>query len=397
MHGVNYMNAIILAAGKSSRMYKSGSSLPKGLLSVLGLPNIERTIFMLHMIDVYDIIIAVPFNSIQFDYLAEKYSCTIIHIPLENKNTLSTMNYLIEYIGDSFIVESDVVCCKNIFRIFEHSTYYVMKYDHPECDEWNVITDSDNNILNFEIGTHLTPAIFGISFWIQKDCYLLKEYLKAQLLNGYAEESNFFWDDNILELLGKICLKTYEIASNSACEMNTVSEYQYAIKLCHKMIYSTKEFFDKSYIREKSNNFQICNSQDKEANIYWLEKLFAHYNEKLDLEKPDLYNYWFSFEETVFIVHNVNNQEVAFFSFIIEEEFILLRRLFIDASYRAMGLGKKIISYMQLYALSCNKDLRVNVYDKTAAGFYIYLGAEKIFSTYHWKISKKCEGDTNEQ
>ena len=106
------MNAIILAAGNSSRMYKSGSRLPKGLLPILGIPNIERTIVMLHMIDIHEIIIAVPSHSLQFDYLAEKYSCTIIHVPSDNKNTLTTMNYLIEYINDSFIIEGDVVCLK---------------------------------------------------------------------------------------------------------------------------------------------------------------------------------------------------------------------------------------------------------------------------------------------
>ena len=61
-----------------------------------------------------------------------------------------------------------------------------------------------------------------------------------------------------------------------------------------------------------------------------------------------------------------------------------------------MGIGKEIINYIQLFALSCNKDLRVNVYDKMAAEFYAYLGAEKIFSTYQWKLSRKGEGDTSE-
>ena len=64
------MNAIILAAGNSSRMYESGGKLPKGLLPILSIPNIERTILMLHMIDIYEIIIAVPCHSSQFDYLA---------------------------------------------------------------------------------------------------------------------------------------------------------------------------------------------------------------------------------------------------------------------------------------------------------------------------------------
>ncbi len=390
------MNAIILAAGKSSRMYKSGANLPKGLLPILGIPNIERTILMLHMLDVYEIIIAVPFDSVYFDYLVEKYSCVIIHIPLENKNTLTSMNYLIDYIGDSFIIEGDVVCSKNIFKIFEHSTYYVMNYAHPECDEWNVITDSDNNILNFEIGTHLTPAIFGISFWIQKDCFLLKEYLKAQLQNGHADEKDFFWDDNIIELLGKICLKTYEIAPNTACEMNTVSEYQYAINLCKEMLISPSIYFNNSFIRKNNTNFQICSSNDEEHNLVWLGKLFAYYNEYLDFKGPSLYNYWFNPKEFVFIIKNNKNQEVAFFSLVTEKDFILLRRLFIDFPFRAMGLGKLIISCILLFSLSCNKNLRVNVYDKTAAEFYVYLGAEKLFSTYHWKISREGEGDTNE-
>lgn len=390
------MNAIILAAGKSSRMYNSGLKLPKGLLPILGIPNIERTIIMLHMLDVYEIIIAVPFDSVQFDYLAEKYSCTIIHIPFTNKNTLTTMNYLLEYIGDSFIIEGDVVCAKNIFKVFNHSTYYVMEYAHPEYDEWNVITDSDNNILNFEIGTHLSPAIFGISFWIQEDCFLLKKYIKNQLQNGYAEESDFFWDDNILELLGKICLKTYEIAPNTACEMNTASEYQYAVKLCKEMTIFPNIYFDDSYIRKTNVNFQIYSSKEKEHNLNWLGKLFAYYNEHLDFKESDSYNYWFSPEELVFIIKKGINQEVAFFSLVIEKDFILLRRLFIDCSYRAMGLGKRIISYIRLFTLSCNKELRVNVYDETAAEFYVHLGAEKLFSTYLWKSSRQCEGGTNE-
>lgn len=390
------MNAIILAAGNSSRMYESGGNLPKGLLPILGIPNIERTILMLHMIDIYEIIIAVPFHSSQFDYLAEKYSCTIIHVPPENKNTLTSMNYLLEFIEDSFIIEGDVVCSKNIFRTFEYSTYYVMKYDRPECDEWNVVTDSDDNITRFEIGTHLTPAIFGISFWTKKDCVLLKTHLRLQMQNRHANEVDFFWDDNISELLGKICLKIYEIDSNTACEMNTMSEYQYAIRLCKKMLMFPDIFFNDSHIRKNNTDFLIYSSNDKENNLKWLDRLFAYYNETLVFKESNYYNYWYNPKESVYIIKDNENQEVAFFSFIIEKKFILLRRLFIDSSFRAMGLGKVLLNYLQLFALSCNKELRVNVYDKNAADFYLHMGAEKIFSTYHWKLLENNEGDKDE-
>ncbi len=387
------MNAIILAAGNSSRMYESGGNQPKGLLPILGIPNIERTILMLHMIDIYEIIIAVPFHSLQFDYLTEKYSCTIIHVPPENKNTLTTMNYLLEYIGDSFIIEGDVVCSKNIFRTFENSTYYVMKYMHPECDEWNVVTDSNDNIIKFEIGTHLTPAVFGISFWSQKDCSLLKTHLKMQLQNEYATQTDFFWDDNISELIGKICLKIYEIDSCTACEMNTMSEYKFAISLCTKILNFPDIFFNNSYVRKANINFLICSSNDKGNNLKWLEKLLTLYNETLVLKESNDYNYWFNPKESVYIIKNNDNLEVAFFSFIIEKRFILLRRLFIDPSFRSMGLGKELLNYLQLFALSCNKELRVNVYDEIAEAFYINTGAEKLFSTYYWNINK---GGNNE-
>lgn len=390
------MNAIILAAGNSSRMYESGANLPKGLLSILGIPNIERTILMLHMINIYEIIIAVPFHSSHFDYLTEKYSCTIIHVPSENKNTLTTMNYLLEYIEDSFIIEGDVVCSKNVFRTFEYSTYYVMKYVHPEYDEWNVVTDFSGKIIRFEIGTHLTPAIFGISFWAQKDCQLLKTHLGLQLQNKHANEVDFFWDNNISELLGKICLKTYEIDSNTACEMNTISEYQYAISLCKKTLRFPDIYFNNSYVRKGNINFLICSSKDKENNLKWLEKLFAHYNESLVFKDSNYYDYWYNPKELVYFVKDNENQEIAFFSFIIEKNFILLRRLFIDSSFRTLGLGKELLNYLQLFAKSHNKELRVNVYDELAADFYAHMGAEKLFSTYHWRLLRNNEGDKDE-
>ena len=390
------MNAIILAAGNSTRMYESGATIPKSLLPILRIPNIERTILMLHMLDIYKIIIAVPFHSLQFDYLAEKYSCTIIHIPPESKNTLNSIHYLLEYISDSFIIEADVVCSKNIFRTFKHSTYYVMKYPHPECDEWNVITDSNDNIIRFEIGTHLTAAIFGISFWAQKDCLMLKEYLKLQLQNGNANEADFFWDDNIADLLGKICLKAYEIDSNTACEMNTLLEYQDAISLCKKMLTSPNAYFDNSFIRKANTNFLICSNNDKEKSLKWLEKLFVHYNEISVLKESYNYDYWYSPKESVYILKDDTNQEVAFFSFIIEKKFILLRRLFIDSSFRGIGLGKVILNYLHLFSLSGNKELRVNIYDDAATTFYVHLGAKKLFSSYHWELSGNNEGDKNE-
>ena len=390
------MNAIILAAGKSSRMYESGANLPKGLLPLLSIPNIERTVLMLHMLDIYEIIIAVPAESQEFDYLHTKYSCTIIHIPSTNKNTLTTMNYLIPYIDDSFIIEGDVVCVKNIFRSFEYSTYYVMKYAYPESDEWNVITDPYDNIIGFEIGTHQSPAIFGISFWKQEDCPLLKKYIKTQMQNSNSVDRNFFWDNHINRLFKDICIKAYEISSDAACEMNTFAEYQYAINLCKKMISVPINFFEDVLIRKNNAFFYIKYSENKENNLHWLKKLFAHYHETLDADATFQYYDWYNPQELVFVIKNNTNREIAFFSFIIQRNFILFRRLFIDNCYREIGIGKEIVKYIHLFAISSKKELRVNIYDEKVAGFYEHLGATKIFSTYHWNLPAESKDSDNE-
>ena len=43
------MNAIILAAGKSYRMFQTGGNIHKALLPIQNIPNIERTILILHL------------------------------------------------------------------------------------------------------------------------------------------------------------------------------------------------------------------------------------------------------------------------------------------------------------------------------------------------------------
>lgn len=376
------MNAVILAAGKSSRMYKSGAVLPKGLLPILEIPNIERTIFMLHMLDIYNIVIAVPSDSQEYDYLQGKYLCTVIHIPSDCKNTLRTMNYLIDYIDNTFIIESDVVCTKNVFQIFEHSTYYVMEYANPENDEWNVITDSDKNITGFEIGTHRSPAIFGISFWVHEDCPILIRHLKEKILHTDPNDLDVFWDDYIAELLNDISLKVYEISSAAACEMNTVAEYQYAEHLCMQMILSPECFFNNILIRTNKFVYSIHYNTNTSISLKWLEKLFNYYGETIYLKGDIEYMDWYSLNEHVCLIKDKSDIEIGFFSFAIHQKYILLRRLFIDSSFRKRGIGKKVLYYMQLYAISCKKELRINVYDKNAAKYYKSLGATKLFTTY---------------
>lgn len=53
------MNAIILAAGNSNRMKQDGYSIPKPLLPIFGIPNIERTVILLQEFGVNEITVLI--------------------------------------------------------------------------------------------------------------------------------------------------------------------------------------------------------------------------------------------------------------------------------------------------------------------------------------------------
>lgn len=375
------MNAIILAAGNSLRMYQTGANIHKALLPIQNIPNIERTILMLQFCNITEIIIAVPYECTLFDYLEKKYSCKIVHKKKECANTLHTISGLLAYIDDTFIIEGDVVLAKNIFDIFENSTYYVMKYPNSEIDDWHPILNQDGNISSFQISQANTAAIFGISFWAHRDCPLLISHLMQKIAKSDIRNSDIFWDNDIIEILDKISVKTHEISADAACEMNTYSEYQFAQKICKTAICNNL-FFDKVTLRTKDDFlFRIFHSTDKRKNIYWLTQLFHYYGEEL-LKGNGNYEEFFSPNEQVFII-KINSLEVAFFSFVQQQEYILLRRLYIRSNYRHKHIGTQIVRYIQLYSKFNAKELRVNVYKDNAEKFYKHLGFKLKFKTFN--------------
>ena len=66
-------NALILAAGKSSRFFPFCYNTPKGLLTCKGEGLIVRQIEQLHAAGIDDIVIVVGYMMEQFAYLEEKY------------------------------------------------------------------------------------------------------------------------------------------------------------------------------------------------------------------------------------------------------------------------------------------------------------------------------------
>ena len=73
-------NAIILAAGTSSRFVPLNFEKPKGLLEVKGEVLVERQIRQLIEAGICDITIVVGYKAEMFRYLSDKYGVSIVSV-----------------------------------------------------------------------------------------------------------------------------------------------------------------------------------------------------------------------------------------------------------------------------------------------------------------------------
>ena len=93
-------NAVIMAAGLSSRFVPISYEKPKGLLTVHGEVLIERQIEMLRETGIEDIIVVVGYKKELFFYLEEKYGVEIVvNLDYAKRNNNSTMMRIREKLG----------------------------------------------------------------------------------------------------------------------------------------------------------------------------------------------------------------------------------------------------------------------------------------------------------
>ena len=146
-------NAIIMAAGTSSRFAPLSYEFPKALITVKDEVLIERQIKQLQQAGVKDIYIVVGYKAEMFEYLVEKFGVTLLNNSdyLERNNNASIYAAR-EVIKNTYICSADNYFSKNPFNSEEKESYYSAVYAHGPTKEWCIRYDSENRINNVVIG-----------------------------------------------------------------------------------------------------------------------------------------------------------------------------------------------------------------------------------------------------
>ncbi len=122
-------NAIILAAGMSTRFIPVSFEIPKGLISVKGDVMIERIIEQLKQTGIEEIIVVVGYMMEKFFYLRDKYGVKlVVNNEYASKNTHSSIYVSRDYLSNTYICCSDNYYPRNMFHRYEYRAYYCSVY-----------------------------------------------------------------------------------------------------------------------------------------------------------------------------------------------------------------------------------------------------------------------------
>ena len=159
-------NAIILAAGLSTRFAPISYEKPKGLLRVRDEVLIERQIRQLKEAGIDDITVVVGYKKEYFFYLEELFGVDIVvNEHYATRNNHSSLMVVLDRLKRTYICSSDNYFIGNPFDSHEHGAYYATQYAKDATDEWCVRLGSGGRIVGVTIGGADSQIMLGHVFF----------------------------------------------------------------------------------------------------------------------------------------------------------------------------------------------------------------------------------------
>ena len=221
MHKVN--NAIIMAAGVSSRFAPLSYERPKALTEVKGEILIERQIRQLHEAGIREVFIVTGYKSEMFAYLCEKYGVRLIHNgAYMTRNNHSSIYAAREVIRNTYICSADNYFCKNPFEKEVAESYYAAVYADGDTREWCMQTDADGYITQVEVGGKNTWYMLGHVFWSEDFSAHFLQLLEA--VYEKPETANLFWENIFIDHLDTLKMKMRKYPDGYIFEFDSIDE-----------------------------------------------------------------------------------------------------------------------------------------------------------------------------
>lgn len=216
-------NAIIMAAGLSSRFLPLSYEKPKALIEVLGEVLIERQIRQLKASGINDIIIVTGYKANMFEYLKEAFGVKLIFNPEYMKRNNNYSIYLArKYLKNSYICSADNYFNMNPFSGNENSANYSSIYQSGPSNEWFISTDENNNINSVKIGGNDGWIMLGPAFWDASFSSTFSSILEESI----DQVANKLWEEIYLEHIDRLNLKIKKFPNNTIFEFDSIDDLE---------------------------------------------------------------------------------------------------------------------------------------------------------------------------
>ncbi len=229
-------NAIILAAGLSSRLAPISFEKPKGLLTVRGELLIERQIRQLKAVGIDNITIVVGYLKEQFFYLEEKFGVKlVINEEYWKYNNTSSISLVLDQFSNTYLCSSDNYFVENPFNTYEYRPYYSAEYANGKTEEYCLSTGKDGLITGVSVGGENSWYMIGHAYFDRNFSQKFVELFRKDYERADIREK--LWEDFYIEHLDVLKLYIKENKGN-IFEFDSVEELKKFDPDCLRVINS---------------------------------------------------------------------------------------------------------------------------------------------------------------
>lgn len=216
-------NAVIMAAGKSSRFVPLSYETPKALLEVKGEILIERQIRQLIDARVPEIYVIIGYKAEQFKYLRDKFAVKLIYNPeYKTRNNHSSIWAAKDVLRNSYVCSADNYFTLNPFEKEVDESYYAAQYAENHTEEWCMEEDKEGYVKSVSIGGSHAWYMIGHTFW--SEMYSRKFLKILQQEYNHPETTDKLWEKIFIAHLEVLKMNIRKYHEQDIFEFDTLDE-----------------------------------------------------------------------------------------------------------------------------------------------------------------------------
>lgn len=216
-------NAVIMAAGTSSRFAPLSFEKPKGLIEVRGEILIERQIRQLREAGINEIYVVTGYKADAFQYLPNKFGVKLRFNPFfDTRNNNASIKAVEDILSNTFVCSADNYFTENPFEPEVSEPYYAAVYSDGPTDEWCIETDDRGYITKVTIGGENAWYMLGHTFWSRDFSKEFRKILDSEY--SLPETADKLWEDIYISHLDTLRMKMRKYPADFIFEFDTLDE-----------------------------------------------------------------------------------------------------------------------------------------------------------------------------